>query len=63
MNDLFDRPAPIKRNAGYGNAMFLADLAEGVSDAEMRARWQRGDYPDIHRPSVAGWRKLAGRKP
>lgn len=48
-------------NANKGNAAFLADLAEGVSDAEMRARWKRGEYPDVHLPSVSGWRKLSGR--
>lgn len=47
--------------AGYGNAQFLADLVGGISDEAMRQRWAKGDYPDIHRPSIPGWRTLAGR--
>lgn len=63
MTDLFaqnEAPRP-KRNVGYGNAMFLCDLADGVSDPIMRERFKRGDYPDLHIPSVAGWRRMAGR--
>ena len=60
--DLFSNlPAP-KAKAGTGNAAFLADLAEGVPDAVMRERFKRGEYPDLHRASVKGWRTLAGRK-
>jgi len=51
----------MKRKAGYGNAMFLADLTEGVSDPDMRAKFKRGEYPDLHRPSITPWRTLAGR--
>lgn len=64
MTDLFANlpQAQPRKRIGYGNAMFLCDLAEGVSDAEMRIRFKRGDYPDVHRPSIAGWRALAGRE-
>lgn len=60
MTDLFtpSRPTP---KVGQGNAHFLADLAENVSDEEMRERYKRGDYPDLHRPSVQFWRAMAGR--
>ena len=47
MTDLFGSPIR-KRPVGYGNAMFLADLTEGVSDPDMRAKFKAGDYPDIH---------------
>jgi hypothetical protein len=46
---------------GHGNAKFIADLAMGVSDAELRRRWERGEYAGIGKQFVAGWRKLAGR--
>jgi len=63
MTDLFTHtPAP-KRNVGYGNAMFLCDLADGVSDATMRAKFKAGEYPDLHKPSIQLWRKLNGRNP
>lgn len=61
MSDLFGNLPKPKALAGKGNALFLADLADGVPDAEMRARWKRGEYPDLHQPSIAGWRSLAGR--
>jgi hypothetical protein len=64
VTDLFthlEAPKP-KRSVGYGNAMFLHDLATGVSDATMRAKYTAGEYPDLHRPSLQGWRKLAGRR-
>ena len=63
MTDLFtplNQTKP-KNRVGGGNANFLADLAMNVSDEVMRVRWKAGDYEPIHRPSVAGWRKLAGR--
>lgn len=50
------------RSVGYGNAMFLCDLAEGVSDATMRDRFKAGAYPHIHRASIDGWRRLNGRR-
>ncbi len=48
-------------NAGQGNAYFIADLAAGVPDEEMRSRFKAGRYPFLHIASVQGWRKLAGR--
>lgn len=61
MSDLFANLEKPKRNVGYGNAMFLCDLVMGVSDEEMRRKFKAGEYPDLHIPSVAGWRRLAGR--
>jgi hypothetical protein len=60
VTDLFGSPIR-KRPVGYGNAMFLADLTEGVSDPDMRAKFKAGNYPDIHKPSIPGWRALSGR--
>lgn len=59
MPDLF---ASVPRSVGYGNAMFLCDLAEGASDDTMRAKYRDGAYPHIHTPSIKGWRALAGRR-
>lgn len=59
MTDLFAQPV---RSVGYGNAMFLCDLAMNVPDATMRERYKRGEYPDIHTPSISGWRRLNGRR-
>ena len=62
MPDLFTNlPTQPRRPAGYGNAMFLADLAENVPDATMRARFHKGEYPDLNRRFAQGWRKLFGR--
>lgn len=62
MTDLFaDLPKP-KPRVGYGNAMFIADLTMGVPDEVMRAKYKAGEYPDLHLPSVKGWRRLAGRR-
>lgn len=65
MTDLFShQPTPqpkLKRNAGYGNAMFLCDLAEGVSDATMRAKYLNSEYPHLHLASITGWRRMVGR--
>lgn len=47
---------------GFGNGHFLADLAMGIPDPEMRERFKQGRYEPLHAPSVKGWRKLAGRK-
>lgn len=66
MTDLLSTiPAPKRpsRNVGYGNAMFLADLAEGVPDSALRQRIREGAYPHLHRPSITGWRALVGRAP
>lgn len=60
MTDLFTQPKRINR-VGGGNANFLADLADNVSDETMRVRWGEGHYDQIHRPSIAGWRRLRGR--
>lgn len=60
MTDLFTaqpRPAQI----GRGNAHFIADLAIGITDTQMRAKFTAGDYPDLHTASVVGLRRLAGR--
>ncbi len=62
MHDLFATLPPPKPKVGHGNAMFLADLANNVSDDEMRRKFKAGEYPNLHRPSVPGWRNLAGRK-
>lgn len=43
-------------------AAFLADLAMGVSDAEMRIRWKANEYGKLRTQDVKGWRKLAGRR-
>jgi hypothetical protein len=47
--------------AGEGAAHFLADLAEHVSDAEMRRKWVAGSYGALREQDVKGWRRLAGR--
>lgn len=63
VTDLFaplEQPKRINR-VGGGNANFLADLADNVSDEVMRERWKAGEYEPIHMPSVAGWRRLSGR--
>ena len=60
MPDLFQRHRPVVK-AGFGNALFLSDLATGTPDATMRAKFKAGEYPDIHRPSIKAWRILAGR--
>lgn len=60
MTDLFSHtpaPAPV----GRGNAHFLADLAAHEPDDTMRKNFQQGRYPDLHKPSLPAWRKLAGR--
>lgn len=64
MTDLFSNlpTAKPKVKAGTGNGAFLADLAMGVPDATMRERFKAGEYPELHKPSVKGWRNLAGRK-
>lgn len=59
MTDLFNQQ-PTTR-PGEGNARFLADLAERVPDQTMRAKFKAGHYPDLHTPSLAGWRRMAGR--
>lgn len=61
MDDLFTQQPKPKPRVGYGNAMFLCDLADGVSDQTMRAKFKAGEYPDLHLASVQGWRKLFGR--
>lgn len=61
MADLFSNMAAPKAKAGTGNGAFLADLAEGVPDQVMRERFKRGEYPDLHKPSITPWRTLAGR--
>lgn len=62
MTDLFaNTPAP-KRNVGYGNAMFLCDLAEGVPDATMRAKFKAGEYPHLT-TFTQDYRVMFGRKP
>lgn len=61
MTDLFSTLEKPKPRVGYGNAMFLADLAEGVPDEAMRKKFKGGQYPDLHMPSVNGWRALRGR--
>jgi hypothetical protein len=47
---------------GEGNGRFIADLAEGVSDAELRRRYRNGDYGKLRPDYVTGWRIMAGRK-
>ena len=61
MSDLFTRSAP-KPKPGQGNARFLADLALGVSDDTLRAKIKAGDYPELHKPSIKGWRAMVGRR-
>lgn len=56
-HDLFTAPLKI----GEGNANFLSDLAERVSDEDMRKRWQQGRYGQVPGEFVKGWRRLAGR--
>lgn len=61
MTDLFanlDKPKP---RPGQGSALFLCDLADGVPDATMRAKWKAGEYPDVRTDYALGWRKLFGR--
>jgi len=55
--DLLNPP----RSVGYGNAMFLADLAEHVPDREIDRRRKAKEYPGLHLPSVPGFRAMAGR--
>lgn len=63
MTDLFSHlpPAKPKPRVGYGNALFLADLAMGVPDTTLRAKIRAGEYPDLHKPSLKGWRMMVGR--
>lgn len=58
MTDLFT-PAP---RIGHSNAMFLADLTNGASFAQLRANLDAGKYPEIHRPSIKGWVAMVGGK-
>lgn len=58
MDDLFGPP---RTKPGTGNARFLADLAEGVSDAQMRKKFKNGEYPDLGIQYIDGWRQLVGR--
>ena len=51
----------MNKTIGQGNALFLADLAERIPDTEMRLRFTQGRYEPLHTPSIAGWRRLAGR--
>lgn len=61
MTDLFTPLNPPKRPVGYGNAMFLCDLADNVSDQAMRAKYQAGEYPDLTRHAQS-YRAMFGRK-
>lgn len=61
MSDLFSATPTPKARPGHGNARYLADLALGTPDAEMRSKFKQGFYPDLHIPSLKAWRKLAGR--
>ena len=62
MDDLFgQRPTKPPRKVGYGNAMFLCDLADGVSDDTMRKKYRAGEYPHLHHASIDGWRRMNGR--
>lgn len=45
MTDLFSH-APAK--PGTGNALFLADLANGASASQLRANHKAGKYPDLN---------------
>ncbi len=47
---------------GTGNALFLADLAMGVSDTEMRERFRQGRYEGMGIRFIEGWRAARGRK-
>lgn len=58
MSDLFGKP---QLRPGEGAGKFLADLAEGISDAEMRKRWVAGEYGSPRPDLVREWRKLSGR--
>lgn len=53
----------LKPNAksGWGNGLFLADLAVNISDAELRENIKRGKYPDLNFKYVNEWRRLRGR--
>lgn len=48
--------------AGEGNAHFLADLVEGLSDEAMRKKHRDGVYGYLNPDFVKEWRHLAGRK-
>lgn len=65
MADLFSnlpaRPSP-KHNVGFGNAMFLCDLADNVPIETMRAKARNGEYPDLNPAYARAWRKLFGRQ-
>lgn len=59
MTDLF---APkLKRNAGYGNGTYLADLANGLPMPVIRERFKAGEYPDLNLKASPEWARLAGR--
>ncbi len=52
MPDLFaytrPRIEPIDRTVGKGNALFLADLALGLSAEQTRVNHKAGKYPDLN---------------
>lgn len=46
---------------GWGNGLFLADLAENVPDEVMRRKFKAGEYDGLNTTYAPMWRKLAGR--
>lgn len=60
MPDLFDTLPKPSSKPGTGNALFLADLANGASASTLRANHKAGKYPDLNanfaKANLAFWR-------
>ena len=51
----------LNHRPGTGNGIYLADLAQGISDKTLEANERRGKYPELCQRYKAGWRKMNGR--
>jgi hypothetical protein len=49
------------RTIGHGNALLLADIAMGLSRAQLTANRKAGKYPDLW-PHAGRWLTFAGVK-
>ena len=65
MTDLFQHTiraeTPKTTRVGYGNALFLADLATGATDTDLKSNIRAGKYPELAMRFVNGWRAMMGR--
>jgi hypothetical protein len=60
MPDLFDTPKrPNPRTIGHGNATLLADIAAGMTRAQLTANRNAGRYPDLWQ-HAGRWLKFSG---